>query len=226
MTEQAKETPPVTEQETAVASEVKTETVDPLFKELGFKTNEAAAQSLQEGKKKITQQAQENAVLKQSLERPPVQEQVTDDDHFENPVATSRKVAEQTMQKGLNDLEWKMAAKLEKAKNPKEFAKLIPFMQKVGQLQPHLNNNAENMPHIVNLARDMWKAERKDQLTDFLEIADPEELAKLNLTKTGVSEAEKLANLSVSSASAAVKQDQQTESKTADGAMDAAFTFG
>ena len=44
-------------------------------------------------------------------------------------------------------------------------------------------NNAKNMPHIVNLARDMRTAELKGQLADMVDIATPEELKLLNLKK-------------------------------------------
>ena len=149
----AEETPLETGHETTEAPKVETEVIDPI-KELGYEDNEAGAKAIREARKKISQQGEENAALRKSLERPPERTQVTEDEHFENPVRSSKIIASHEARKEVNNFKWDLAAESEKTKNPEEFEKLIPYMQKVGQLEPHLNNDAKNMPMIVRKARE------------------------------------------------------------------------
>ena len=122
-----------------------------------------------EAQRKITQLGQENAALKKSQNRTPIQEQASDDDYFENPTQTVKRVSQGEARSELNRFKWELAINAEKGKDAKGFNRLQPFLTKVAEANPHLDADPSNLPLMVEMAKEARMNELKDTVEQLHE---------------------------------------------------------
>jgi len=132
------------------------ETPDEFLARTGFKSFTDAEKSFKEAQAKITKVSQEKAQLEQALQgqmtqsqqRPPQQPSSGQGlDFFDDPEANVMRIAEQVASRRVAEtvqqLEARQAIERVRAEEPTKFDKLKPYMQKVYQDKPFLNNLGE-----------------------------------------------------------------------------------
>ena len=121
---------------------------DKLLELTGFKSLDEVAKSLKEGQAKITKLSQEKSQLESAVQaqynQPAPQPQGQAGDFFDDPEASTERVAKNIVQREMRNFQAQQAVARVRGENPEKFEQLRPIMQNIYARKPHLNTLGES----------------------------------------------------------------------------------